>query len=135
MPTYEFEHPETGEIFEEIRRFDESDKPFIAPDGVSCSRIMSRNITIIDKEQEVFEMDEEYTKISNPKYVKFKDGHKERYDSSKHKGGKGKAFDQSKLEDKEVVKLPPSGRPGQKIFKANAWWAWDADNNEWKQEQ
>ena len=50
MPTYEFEHPDTGEIFEDIRRFSEVDEPFIAPDGVVCPRIMSRGFTIIDKQ-------------------------------------------------------------------------------------
>lgn len=135
MPTYEFEHPETGEIFEDIRRFADADEPYVAEDGTVCPRIMSRNITIINKEQEVFEMDEEYTRISNPKYIKFKDGHKEKYDPNKHKGGKGKAFDQSKIEDKEKVELPPSGRPGQKIFKGNMWWQWDDDKEEWKQEE
>lgn len=131
IPTYQFQHPETGEVFEDFRLMADYDDPFYAPDGVECKRLIS-GFTIIDKNQEVFEMDEDYTRLTNPKFVKFKDGHKERYNPGKHRGGKGKSFDQNKLE--ENVKLPPTGRPGQKIFKDGNWYSWNDDNKAWEKE-
>lgn len=38
MPNYEFKHPKTGKIFEDIRTFSRADDPFVAPDGVVCVR-------------------------------------------------------------------------------------------------
>ena len=131
MPTYCFEHPDTGEIFEEFRLMADYNSPFFAPDGKECKRMMS-GFTIIDKNEEVFQKDEDYTKLTNPKFIKFKDGHKEKYNPTKHVGGAGKSFDKSKLE--EGVSLPKNGRVGQKIFKAGDWYAWDDDKKAWEKE-
>ncbi len=43
-----------------------------------------RNLAIINKNREVFEADSNYVKKCNPRFVQFQDGHKERYDSTKH---------------------------------------------------
>jgi len=83
MAIYVFEHPETGEIFETMRKMSESDKPFFAPDGIKCKRIISK-FTGWKKNKEVFEADSSFVKKCNPKYVKFQDGHREKYDSNKH---------------------------------------------------
>jgi hypothetical protein len=85
MPIYEYEHPETGEIFREIRKVKERDNPFISKDGKICKRItFPGGIKGWKKNREVFEADPAYVKQSNPKFVQFQDGHKERYDSTKH---------------------------------------------------
>ncbi len=87
MPIYEYQHPETGEIFEEFRLIKNRNKVFIAPDGVKCKRIMSSQMGycgLAEKEREVFQLDSNYAKKMNPKYVKFRDGHRERYDPNKH---------------------------------------------------
>ena len=85
MPIYQYKHPDTGEIFEEIRPFRKMDKPFVAPDGKKCKRIFCvENIVGWNGNREVFEADPGYIKKCNPKYVQFQDGHKERYDSTKH---------------------------------------------------
>lgn len=84
MPIYEYEHPETGEIFEDIRKFADSDKPFISPDGVECKRVEVSSFTGWKGDREVFEMDPGYVKKCKPKYVKFRDGHRERFDPTKH---------------------------------------------------
>jgi hypothetical protein len=85
MPIYEFEHPKTGEIFEEIRSFKDIDKPFIAPDGTKCRRLrVPSKFTGWRVDREVFELDPDYAKKLKPKYVKFRDGHKEKYDPTKH---------------------------------------------------
>lgn len=131
MPTYVFKHPETKEIFEEIRPMSDSDRPFYAPDGILCQKVIS-GFVVIDKNQEVFEMDESYTKLTNPKYVRFKDGHKEKYNPSKHYGGAGKGFDDNKLETE--ISLPKQGRPGQKIFKSGNWYRWNDDKKSWEKE-
>lgn len=47
MPLYEYKHPKTGEIFEDIRTFANGDKPFVADDGVKCPRIMSTSFSLI----------------------------------------------------------------------------------------
>jgi hypothetical protein len=39
---------------------------------------------IINKNREVFQADSDYVKKCKPKYVKFQDGHRERYDPTKH---------------------------------------------------
>jgi hypothetical protein len=84
MPIYTFEHPDTGEIFEDIRSFKDMDKSFYAPDGKKCKRVkVPKNVRGWRKDREVFEVDD-YCKKMKPKFVKFQDGHKERYDPTKH---------------------------------------------------
>lgn len=83
MPIYIFQHPKTGETFEELRSMKNSDKSFIAPDGVECKRVIS-NFAGWKGNREIFELDPGFVKKNNPKYIKFKDGHRERYDSTKH---------------------------------------------------
>ena len=83
MPNYEFEHPDTKEVFEDLRSIKDRDKPYISPDGKKCKRIIS-SFTGWKKNKEVFEADRDYVKKCNPKYVKFQDGHRERYDPTKH---------------------------------------------------
>ena len=111
----------------------ESGDPFYAPDGVKCEKCITTSFTIIDKQQEVFQMDEDYTRLSNPKFVKFKDGHKERYNPSKHIGGSGKSSDKMKVNNSPKPAF--KGRPKQKVYKGDTWWAWDSEDNEWKEEQ
>jgi hypothetical protein len=85
VPFYEYEHPETGELFEEMRTIKNRNKPFIAPDGVKCKKVeVPRSIRGWRKDREVFEADSDYVKKCNPKYVKFQDGHKEKYDPGRH---------------------------------------------------
>lgn len=92
MPIYEYEHPETGEIFDDLRAFKDMDKPFIAPDGVECPRIVSMPFIINGSR----ENDYNDIKKSNPKYVRFKDGRRERFDPTKHCGASGADSSSSK---------------------------------------
>jgi predicted nucleic acid-binding Zn ribbon protein len=41
MPVYVFEHPKTGEQFEVIRPFSKSGDPYVAPDGVTCNKVIT----------------------------------------------------------------------------------------------
>ena len=87
MPIYEYQHPETKEIFEDMRKMEDRDKPFIAPDGVKCERIFASNLEYVgrpDKNKECFEVDREYVHKAKPKYIKFRDGHRERFDPTRH---------------------------------------------------
>ena len=84
MPIYVFIHPDTEEEFEEIRSFKDINKPFIAPDGKKCKRKKFGNFRGWVKGRECFEADPDYVKKCKPKYIKFQDGHKERYDPGKH---------------------------------------------------
>ncbi len=60
-------------------------RPFKAPDGKKCKRLeVSKNIRGWSGNREVFEADPDYVKGCRPKYVKFQDGHKEKYDPTKH---------------------------------------------------
>lgn len=63
--------------------------------GISCELVRNYippikkfdtniNIAIINKNREVWEADPGYVKKCNPKYIQFQDGHKERYNPSKH---------------------------------------------------
>jgi hypothetical protein len=83
-PIYEFKHPVTGEIFEELRAMIDMDKPYIAPDNAICERIFPSSLNGWKIGKEVFEADRDFVKKCNPKYVKYRDGHKERYDPTKH---------------------------------------------------
>lgn len=91
MPIFQYEHPETGEIFEEIRTFKNYHDPLILEDGTKCERVLfpkptkgTKGPAIINKNREVFQADTDYVKRSQPKYIKFNDGHRERYDPTKH---------------------------------------------------
>lgn len=88
MPIYSYEHPKTGEIFEEIRTFEDCNKSFILDDGTICERVLFPKTTtgpvIIDINREVFQADSDLVKKMKPKYIRFQDGHRERYDPGKH---------------------------------------------------
>jgi hypothetical protein len=85
MPIYQFKHPETGEIFEDLRSFKDIDKPYVAEDGVKCERVqVPQTLRCWRNDREVFEADPDYAKKIKPKYVRFRDGHRERYDPTKH---------------------------------------------------
>ena len=91
MPIYTYKNPKTGECFDEVRSFKDSEKPFVLEDGTKCERVLfpghnkkSPAIAIIDNNREVFKADPDLVKKSNPKYIRFKDGHRERYDPTKH---------------------------------------------------
>ena len=84
-PMYQFEHPDTKEVFEDFRSIKNRNKPYISPDGKKCKRReVPTSIHGWKGNKEVFEADRDYVKKSHPKYVKFKDGHRERYDPTKH---------------------------------------------------
>lgn len=85
MPTYEYEHPNTKEIFTDLRKMEDRDKPFIAPDGKECKRVLFSPVHGWRSDREGFEMDPDYYKEAHPKYVKYRDGHREKYDPTKHR--------------------------------------------------
>jgi len=88
-----YKHPKTGEMFSDQRMEGYEDKPFIHK-GVVCDLMIDYvppernsdqyNLAIINKNREVFQADPAYVKSCKPKYVQFQDGHKERYDPTKH---------------------------------------------------
>ena len=89
-----YKHPETGEMFSDQRMIGYEKRPLIQG-GVKCELVPNYkppkkkkkkkvNIAIINKNREVFEADPGYVKSCKPKYVQFQDGHKERYDPTKH---------------------------------------------------
>lgn len=91
MPIYNYKHPETGEVFEDIRSFDDMEKPYISEDGIECEYITWYNAPnaseharkhskgMIDKNCEVWEKDRAYVKKLNPKYVRTRNGKKIKY--------------------------------------------------------
>ena len=84
-PVYSYLHPETGEVFEELVSIKDSNKFFILPDGIKCKRLFSGfSGGIINKNAEVFQKDSDYVKKCKPRFVKFRDGHKEKYNPTKH---------------------------------------------------
>lgn len=87
MPIYEFIHPKTEEIFTEIRQMSDRDKPFIAPDGEICERVLFSKMGYMgrsEKERECFELDPHYCKKVSPKWIKYRDGHREKFDPTRH---------------------------------------------------
>ena len=88
-----YKHPETGEIFSDQRLIGFESIPYKAKDGVECELLKNYSppkkskdpgLCIIDKNAEVFKKDRDYVKKCNPKFIKFRDGHRERYDPTKH---------------------------------------------------
>jgi hypothetical protein len=90
MPIYEYEHPETGEIFEELRSVSDRDRPFIAPDGIKCNKVMASSFGIVNGNADIADYDEVLK--NKPKYLRFKDGHRERFDPTKHGHAAGSAY-------------------------------------------
>jgi len=95
MPIYLYQHPDTGEVFEVIRPVKDRNKKYKSEDGVLCERIYhnpdydsqkhgDRRTSRAGEKLEVFQADPKYVKKMNPKYVKYRDGHRERYDPTKH---------------------------------------------------
>lgn len=88
MPIYSYKNSKTNEIYDIIRKVSDRDKPYILEDGTECQRVLNyskkNSIGVIDKNAEVFQKDADYVKKCNPKYVKFRDGHREKYDPRKH---------------------------------------------------
>jgi len=85
MPIYSYQHPKTKEVFEILRKIKDRDKPYVLEDGTKCKRIFGNvNIGVIDKNAEVFEKDPDFVKKCKPKYVKYLDGHREKYDPTRH---------------------------------------------------
>ena len=83
MPLYEYEDPDTGEIFEEFRCMDDRNKPFISPSGKKCKKIVSRCSGWVEN-REGWERDPSYYKKMKPKYVKDQQGNRHLYDPTKH---------------------------------------------------
>jgi hypothetical protein len=87
---FRYQNPKTKQVFSEMREFSDKDRDYIDKDGTVCPRVLSAgennsiNIGIWRKDREVFEADPDYVKGCNPKYVRFQDGHRERYDPTKH---------------------------------------------------
>ena len=88
-----YKHPETGEMHSDQRMMGYEKRPLIVK-GVKCDLVkgyepptgkkVKMRVAIIDKNAEVFERDADFVRKVNPKYVKFQDGHKERYNPNKH---------------------------------------------------
>jgi hypothetical protein len=88
-----YKHPKTGKIYSDQRLIGYEKNPYKAPDGEICDLIEDyvppvkegkTQLGIINKNAEVFQKDPDFVKKCNPKYVKFQDGHRERYDPTKH---------------------------------------------------
>ena len=88
IPLYEYFHPETGEIFEVLRPIKDRKKKHEAPDGVMCDPVEVPGSMgycgASENSREGFQMDPELYKKRNPKFVRYRDGHRERYDPTKH---------------------------------------------------
>ena len=91
MATYrifKFKHPKTDEVFSELRNIEDANNKFKAPDGVACkpygNNINTLKSGIIVNGKEGFEKYPGYYKEMKPKKVKYRDGHSEPYDPTKH---------------------------------------------------
>jgi hypothetical protein len=90
-----YKHPKTGEMISDQRMVGYEDKPLMVK-GVKCELDRDyeppveehKPLGVIrvykDGQREVWEADPGYVKKCNPKYVKYQDGHSERYNPNKH---------------------------------------------------
>ena len=87
---FRYKNLKTNEIFSEMREFSDRNREYIDKDGSACPRIpdTGEGARVAPggwrKDREIFEQDPEYVKKCKPKYIEFRDGHKERYDPRKH---------------------------------------------------
>lgn len=88
MPIYIYRHPETSEEFETIRPWQKRDEPYIHNDGIECPRVEVPGSMgycgLATKEREVFQVDRELVHKCKPKKIKFRDGHIEKFNPTKH---------------------------------------------------
>jgi hypothetical protein len=91
MPIYQYKGKINGKIYEISRSISEREKEYIAEDEEVCEFIpwylvekIKSNLGIIDKNAEAWEKDAEYVKKCAPKYVKYRDGHREKFDPTRH---------------------------------------------------
>lgn len=101
--TVYFRHPETGEFFTDQRTLFENG-PYVAPDGVECpvttdrpddhpinqplkesktkkaSKVNGKVLGVNNKTREVWEVDRDYVRKCNPKYVRTRKGQRVKYD-------------------------------------------------------
>ena len=88
-----YKHPKTEEMFSDQRMVGYEERPLLKQ-GIKCELVLdyvppkkeykALGPLCIDKNREVFQADPELVKKTRPKYVKFQDGHRERYDPTKH---------------------------------------------------
>lgn len=88
-----YKHPETGEMFSDQRMEGYGKRP-LTKGGVECELVPGYvlpvkkrkplSLCVINKNREVFQADSDYVKKMNPKFVRYQDGHRERYDPTKH---------------------------------------------------
>jgi len=95
MITYYYEHPKTKKVFAvEGKSLQDAGKPHKLEDGTKCKFIPwylveeavgNSNMGVVDKNAEVWEKDPAYVKKLAPKYVRRRDGVKEKYDPTRHR--------------------------------------------------
>ena len=95
MVTYYYEHPETKKIFPiDEKSIHDSGKPHILEDGTECKfvpwylvddAVKESDMGVVDKNAEPWQKDPAYVKKLAPKYVRRRDGVKERYDPTRHR--------------------------------------------------
>jgi hypothetical protein len=85
-----YKHPKTGKIVERNLPITENqEESIILEDGTICKYvpwyvIEKGKIGIIDKNAEVWEKDPDYVRKLNPKFVRRRDGVREKFDPNKH---------------------------------------------------
>ena len=94
MPFYLYKHPDTGEVFEDLRPMSRRDDPFVAPDGKECARCRDAEWDsiraegdsactprggklargLVNRNAEVWEKDPDYARLLCPRRVRLRDG-------------------------------------------------------------
>lgn len=88
---FHYRHPRTGEIIKRSLPISSNQKkPIILENGAVCEYvpwyiIEKGSIGIVDKNAEVWEKDPDYVRKLNPKFVRRRDGIKEKFDPTKHR--------------------------------------------------
>jgi hypothetical protein len=92
---YWYKHPKTGKMHSDQRMIGYEKNPLVVK-GVKCEldrdyKPPEREFKPLgpiriykDGQREAWQADPDYVKKMNPKFVEYQDGHKERYDPTKH---------------------------------------------------
>lgn len=129
MPIYEFKNTNTGEVFEEIRKVSERNKPFKDPKtGQLCElQISELGLTGLGS-QEVYNTHSDYCKKAKPKFIKKKNGERVKFEEKLcRKVTIGPI-------EKETDYPNKNGVRGQSVYHNGNWFKWDDQKNSWKKQ-
>ncbi len=87
-------------------------------DGVLCQKVVT-GCAIMNKNAQIYDTHPSFLKKSNPKFVRKKDGSRQKFNVNKVGSQKTQQF------------IFPIGKPGMNTMINGIWWKWDDKKSKW----